>query len=201
MSRKKGGRDLNAHERDLWERVVQNATPLPKKSPTELSATSTSRIEKTGAKTRPIVQIPEKFALGIMMTEPKPSKKPDSTGTSPATAINMDRKHFGRMTRGKLRPEARLDLHGMTLADASPALHRFILNCFSERLRLVLVITGKGRNIEDDGPIPMRKGVLRFQVPIWLRSPSLAHAVLEVAPAHQRHGGAGAFYVYLRRGR
>jgi DNA-nicking Smr family endonuclease len=25
--------------------------------------------------------------------------------------------------------------------------------------------------------------------------------ILEVTPAHQRHGGAGALYVYLRRGR
>jgi DNA-nicking Smr family endonuclease len=40
----------------------------------------------------------------------------------------MDAKTHGKMTRGKLQPEARIDLHGMTLAEAHPELIRFILN-------------------------------------------------------------------------
>ena len=113
----------------------------------------------------------------------------------------MDRKQHGRMTRGKLRPEARLDLHGMTLAAAHPVLTGFILNAAAEGKRLVLVITGKGKDRDDGGPIPTRTGVLRHQVPLWLRSGPMASAVLDIAPAHQRHGGGGAFYVYLRRRR
>jgi DNA-nicking Smr family endonuclease len=66
-------------------------------------------------------------------------------------------------------------------------------------LRLVLVITGKGKARDDYGPIPTRTGVLRHQVPQWLSSGALRPLVLQVAEAHQRHGGSGAFYVYLRR--
>jgi DNA-nicking Smr family endonuclease len=106
------------------------------------------------------------------------------------------------MIRGKLKPEARIDLHGMTLADAHPALIRFVTDAWDRGLRLVLVITGKGsRAPEDEGPIPARRGVLRQQVPGWLAAPPLATFVLEVREAHQRHGGGGAFYVYLRRRR
>ena len=117
-----------------------------------------------------------------------------------AAPLHMDAKAFGRMSRGKIAPEARIDLHGMTLAQAHPDLIRFVLNAQTQGMRLILVITGKGKPGSEDGPIPRRPGVLRQQVPQWLRQVPLGAAVLQVAEAHQRHGGSGAFYVYLRRG-
>lgn len=116
-----------------------------------------------------------------------------------AQPLQMDAKTHGKMTRGKLTPEARIDLHGMTLSEAHPELIRFVLNAQSDGMRLVLVITGKGKRGEDIGPIPQRMGVLRHQVPQWLRLPPLGQAVQQVAEAHLRHGGSGAYYVYLRR--
>ncbi len=113
--------------------------------------------------------------------------------------VQMDARTHARMTRGKLAPEARLDLHGLTLAEAHPELIRFVLNAQDQGLRLVLVITGKGKDRDDGLPIPRRIGALRHQVPQWLRLPPLAPAVLQVTPAHARHGGDGALYVYLRR--
>ena len=114
----------------------------------------------------------------------------------------MDRKAFTRMKRGKLKPEARIDLHGLTLAEAQPRLSRFIQAAHADGKRLVLVITGKGRSGRDDGdPIPTRPGALRRQVPDWLMRPPLSTMVLDIAPAHIRHGGEGAYYVYLRRSR
>jgi DNA-nicking Smr family endonuclease len=112
----------------------------------------------------------------------------------------MDAKVHARMTRGRLAPEARIDLHGMTLAEAHPELVRFILNARSEGLRLVLVITGKGSGpVPESDPVPRPRGLLRHQVPVWLRQPPLGEAVQQVAEAHLRHGGAGALYIYLRR--
>ena len=111
----------------------------------------------------------------------------------------MDAGTHAKMTRGKLVPEARIDLHGMTLAEAHPELIRFILNAQSQGLRLVLVITGKGKRRDDSGPIPQRMGALRHQVPHWLHLPPLGPAVLQISEAHLKHGGSGAYYVYLRR--
>jgi len=99
----------------------------------------------------------------------------------------MDARTHTRMTKGKLAPEARVDLHGLTLAE----------NAQSAGLRLVLVITGKGRMMHE--PVPRPIGALRHQVPHWLRLPPLSQAVQQVAEAHLKHGGTGAFYVYLRR--
>jgi DNA-nicking Smr family endonuclease len=121
---------------------------------------------------------------------------PELLGQAP---LQMDAKTHGKMTRGKLAPEARIDLHGLTLAEAHPELIRFILNAQSQGMRLVLVITGKGKRREDVGPIPQRMGALRHQVPHWLRLPPLGPAVLQVSEAHLKHGGSGAYYVYLRR--
>ena len=115
--------------------------------------------------------------------------------------VKMDAKAFGRMKRGKMEPEARIDLHGMTLDHAHPALTNFILRSHARGLRLVLVITGKGKDRDEGGPIPTRRGVLKHQVPQWLKMAPLAGAVLQVAQAHQGHGGGGAYYVYLRRHR
>ena len=103
------------------------------------------------------------------------------------------------MRRGKLAPEARIDLHGMTLAEAHPELIHFILNAQTAGMRLVLVITGKGKRRDDTGPIPQRVGALRHQVPQWLRLPPLGPAVLQITEAHLKHGGSGAYYVYLRK--
>ena len=115
--------------------------------------------------------------------------------------LRMDKKTHGRMTRGKLAPEARIDLHGMTVDRAHQALMAFMLRAVQNEHRLVLVITGKGRRPEEDGPIPVRHGILKHQLPHWLSTPPLAQIVLQVTAAHRSHGGTGAFYVYLRRSR
>ena len=115
--------------------------------------------------------------------------------------ITMDRKAFDQMKRGKLKPEGRLDLHGLTLDRAHPLLTQFILSAYGNGKRLVLVITGKGKSRDDGGPIPVRFGVLRHQVPQWLALAPLSSAVLQVTQAHDRHGGGGAYYVYLRKPR
>lgn len=116
-------------------------------------------------------------------------------------AIRMDARAYDRLSRGKLRPEARIDLHGMTLAQAHPALVGFILSSHAAGRRLVLVITGKGRPRDDDAPMSASAGLLRRQAPHWLTLAPLAPLVLQIAPAHFSHGGGGALYVYLRRAR
>ena len=111
----------------------------------------------------------------------------------------LDRKAQRALARGRVAPQARLDLHGMTLDRAHPALAGFVRRAHADGLRLVLVITGKGRPDDGTEVIARPRGVLRRQVPAWLAQPPLAALVQRIAPAHRRHGGEGAFYVHLRR--
>lgn len=119
------------------------------------------------------------------------------------TPVQMDRKIHRTMMRGKLEPEARIDLHGMTVAQAHQALIGFIMRAHGRGFRLVLVITGKGRTkrADDTVAMPARAGALKHEVPHWLRSGLLAPRVMDVRESHRSHGGAGAYYVYLRKPR
>lgn len=200
MTRRKGGRPINAHERKLWDQVVRNATPMAR--PKTISPIDPPELPEPLAP-KENEHLPEGFRIGLhaRQTSPPGRTSPAPAGDRAEGPLRMDQKSFGRLKRGKLKPEARLDLHGMTLDAAHGALTRFILTSSAQGRRLVLVITGKGKPGEDQGPIPVRVGVLRHHAPRWLASGPLAQAVLQVVPAHHRHGGEGAFYVYLRRRR
>jgi DNA-nicking Smr family endonuclease len=196
MSRRK----LTPDEIDLWHKVVETterlspglhstppALPLPKPKPVKTPHGRPEQIEP--------------FEIGARH-KPKPAKhelRPAITERMRALPLQMDRKTFSKMTRGKVKPEGKLDLHGMRVESAHPALVQFILKAQASGKRLVLVITGKGKDRDEPGPIPTPRGVLRHHVPQWLALPPLAQAVLQVAPAHVSHGGDGAYYVYLRR--
>ncbi len=189
-------RRLSPEEVDLWHSVARSARALhpssarpPEADPPPVPAP----LHQAKPRLSP-------FVLGEAARTPeRRDLAPGPTETRGKTALLMDAKTHGKMTRGKLAPEARIDLHGMTLAEAHPELIRFILTAHGQGLRLVLVITGKGKRRDDGGPIPQRIGALRHQVPGWLHLSPLGPAVLQVTEAHLRHGGAGAYYVYLRR--
>ena len=129
------------------------------------------------------------------------SSSPQRTLPSPQekTVLKMDQRAFIRMTRGRLEPEATLDLHGYTLAQAHPLLLQFIQRNFRANRRLVLVITGKGIKHKPLADEREGYGVLRKQVPIWLSSPPCKVKILQVHQANVKHGGSGALYVYLSR--
>lgn len=196
MARK--GRPLSPEDQDLWQRVAKSATPLHPKARLPI----TQQVDPKPGQSK---QVPSRFdppafeigsKLGPGTTRDVAPAIADQLRSAP---LKMDRKLHQRLKRGKTKPEARLDLHGMTLAEAQPALHRFIADSKARGLRLVLVITGKGRDRDAGGPIPTPVGVLRHQVPRWLSGPALGAMVQQVTPAHIRHGGEGALYVYLRR--
>ena len=192
-------RPLRPEEEEIWQAVARTAQPLhPQKArPTHAGGIS---LPAALAQEKPKVVAAALASFRVGERAGMTSSHVASAGAL-ATPLRMDAKAFARMSRGKLAPEARIDLHGMTLAEAQPELTGFILTAQMQGLRLVLVITGKGRRGGDDGPIPQRHGVLKHQVPQWLRQPPLGSAVLQVAEAHFRHGGGGAYYVYLRRAR
>ncbi len=196
-------RTLRPEEEEIWQTVARTAKPMhahvfvrkPEVAAHTMVFHPTPMPPMAHAQPRlPMFQLGEKARV---------QRPHDIAPSLPAglagAALQMDAKTHGKMTRGKLSPEARIDLHGLTLSEAHPELIRFILNAQTAGLRLVLVITGKGKRGQDIGPIPNRMGALRHQVPQWLRLSPLGQSVLQVTEAHLKHGGSGAYYVYLRR--
>jgi DNA-nicking Smr family endonuclease len=108
-----------------------------------------------------------------------------------------------KLARGSENIDARIDLHGMTQADAHAALAHFLRRAQHNGARVVLVITGKGaRNATSAGADPYaERGVLKRQVPHWLESAELRPFVVGFESATVGHGGAGALYVRVRKQR
>lgn len=144
-------------------------------------------------------------------TAPKPAKgetAPLQTTAEPHTprwqTAGLDGNTTERLRKGQLDPEARLDLHGMTESAAHRALITFLRAASARGLRLVLIVTGKGKPIAPDAPFDLElagraRGVLNAMTPRWLAEPELAGFVADTRPSHRRHGGGGALYVYLRK--
>ena len=126
----------------LWEQVTASATPLH--APGEPAAAgpgrppSTARRRRSPRPARHAVRAPEPPRTSLDLA-------PDPHEALDRAHPHMDRRRFDKLRRGRLDPEARIDLHGMTSERAHAALTGFILHAHARGLRLVLVITGKGR--------------------------------------------------------
>lgn len=97
-----------------------------------------------------------------------------------------------QIKRGQIKPEAELDLHGLTREEALTKVGYFLENARHHGFRVVLVITGKGDRSGGEG-------VLRSAVGAFLSSQP--GVVLEWFEAPRQYGGSGALIVYLRRER
>ncbi len=127
---------------------------------------------------------------------PRSTKKPGGSG-------GLDGNTQDRLNRGLITPDANLDLHGMTQTAAHRTLQHFLRGARERDNRLIVVVTGKGNpRAPDAAPwTESPHGVLKEMVPRWLAEPGLSQLVARVQPAHIRHGGGGALYVYLRKSR
>ena len=126
-----------------------------------------------------------------------PQKSLPPADTAKFQAPQTFDRDIGRaLSRGKRVPEAKLDLHGMTLAAAEPAVAEFLAESSEHGRRLVLIVTGKGLRLEGGRVFG---GRIRAEFPAWLDRADNRARVAGVRAAHPRHGGSGAFYILLRR--
>jgi DNA-nicking Smr family endonuclease len=163
-------RDLTTDEKKLWRRVAAGV-----KSKRALPADDDAAVEqrqpaKRGARSATVTQAPPPKAKLVSSPENRGNEK--------------------RVRRGKLEIGGSLDLHGHTQDTGRAALGRFLRASQRRGDRTVIVVTGVGRGGE---------GVLKRRLPEWLADGDIRPLVAGFAPAHRVHGGAGAFYVFLKR--
>lgn len=172
-------RSLSDEERMLWDSVARSAKPLRKVARKTRIASAETKNEASPVPAKPL---PVRAA-------PKLKSK-----LAPPPLATMTRKERSRVARGRNEIDARLDLHGKTLAQAHGVLLRFLHRAQADGAAIVLVITGKG-TAGGEG-----RGALRREVPHWLSLPEFRTLVLGFEEAHIGHGGEGALYVRVRRG-
>jgi DNA-nicking Smr family endonuclease len=175
---RKSKKALSAQDRALWAEITRSVAPLrePRAEPGSTPATPRK---------------PQAVAFG------RADAVTRGAAAKPAPALEpLDRRQRQRLARGTEAIDARIDLHGKTQSEAHAALARFLRRAQREGAKFVLVITGKGLRARTDGG---ERGVLKRQVPQWLRLPELRAYVVGFEPAHVGHGGEGALYVRIRK--
>jgi DNA-nicking Smr family endonuclease len=172
MTRK---RALSDDERVLWSTVTRSIAPLKGR-----------KIIKDEVEATPVEAKKSKLVAPVAIA-PAPRR------SAPPPLSPIDRRTKQRLARGTTEIGGRLDLHGLTQAEAHAALGRFLHGAQARDVKVVLVITGKG------GSAGEGRGVLNRQVPLWLEGPELRPLVVGFDAAHIGHGGSGALYVRVRR--
>jgi DNA-nicking Smr family endonuclease len=196
-------RPLSDEEERLWRLAMRGTAPLTPSPAGQMEPLPKGRATKPKSSfTR------DPFAPRASFRAPQqPQKKPAVPQLQ--SLDNLDRRSAQRVRRGKIEVDAKLDLHGFSQVDAHQRLIRFILSAAGHGKRVALVVTGKGKpktSSHSWGEAPREdhftgrgEGVLKAQVPLWLGQSPLRERIFSVQQAHQRHGGSGALYIFLRK--
>ncbi len=175
MTRRRSPRPeaLTPEELEQWQKFVATARPLrgrhrPLPDPPPLARER----ESDGAAPTPSPAKRGRAGEGAVPHPPQRPPPPLEIGHHPP---GVDNTRWGGLSRGKLKAERRLDLHGLTLARAHAATRAFIEA--GER--------GEGR--------------IRAEFMHWINAPDLRGRVL--AAAHPHRANAGSVRLLLRRKR
>lgn len=191
-------RKLTDSERALWARVAATVEPIrksppradrepaPAPTPAPPARMRTQRV----ALQRPAVAAPPPAQEVLRRPQPRP-----------LDAHGLDASWDRRLAKGQVAPDFTLDLHGCTLDQAHARLDHGLTLALAQGARLVLLVTGRARPSDDHASRGDRRGAIRAKFIDWLSAGSHASRIAAIRPAHPRHGGGGAVYVVLRRGR
>jgi DNA-nicking Smr family endonuclease len=189
MSRR---RQLSDEEEALWAGFTRSIKPLK-------SAKPAAKTSPKSSATPSVASTPAPSQTRSHPVTPREARPASSPPLAP-----LGRRLKQRVARGREPIDARLDLHGMTQQEAHAALLRFLHRAQADGVKTALVVTGKGlrKSSRSDGrDTDSRPGVLKRQVPMWLALPEFRPLVVGFDDAHVGHGGEGALYVRLRRGK
>jgi DNA-nicking Smr family endonuclease len=185
MSRR---RSLSDDEQALWDGFTRSIAPMRRQA----------KPAKPSIKTNPQPTSTPAVAAAAVPSSPRPHVPPRQ---APPLAP-LGRRLKQRVARGREPIDVRIDLHGMTQREAHAALLHFLHRAQADGARTALIVTGKGSGkASDDRDAMSERGVLKRQVPLWLALPEFRPLVVGFDEAHVGHGGKGALYVRLRRGK
>ena len=95
-----------------------------------------------------------------------------------------------------------IDLHGYSLEEANKSIEDFIIKSYQEKINKLIVVTGKGIHSqnEKDPYVSKDLSILKYSVPEFIRkNKEIMKKIIEIKDAEIEDGGAGAFYIYLKK--
>ena len=115
--------------------------------------------------------------------------------SSPKIGLNIEKNKLKRIKSGRINIEGTIDLHGFSLKEAKARLQLFIGESFQRNKRLLLIITGKGRNSKPN--IHGKKQTIKTEINKWISEDFYRDKVQYISKALDKHGGEGAYYFFL----
>ncbi len=150
---------------NLWDQITQTITPLNRDD--VLSETSqTEKPAKSVVKRRS----PKKTSLSKSAP-----KKPQISN------LTMDRKTWRQIDKGQLPVDGRLDLHGLTVAQAHALFRTYIKDCALAGKQCIIVITGKGDPKKGTG-------IIRRELPLWAEHKEIAPFIRALSKPSENQG-------------
>jgi DNA-nicking Smr family endonuclease len=212
MGRDMAGRPLNPDEAQLWARVMASVRPMravavriPERAP-PLPPPAKPVIGPNGKivppPPAPMGRVKPLVRTVVTPFASRPGSKPVAAprpAAKPITANTLDGGWDKKLVRGAVIPDSSIDLHGHTLASAHTMLDVGLGRAIARGDRVLLLVTGKPPRPESERP--HARGAIRSAVTDWLAGSRHADSIAAVRGAHPRHGGLGALYIVLRRGR
>ena len=113
----------------------------------------------------------------------------------------LPNKDIGLQKKDKVQTKV-IDLHGFTLDEANKTIEKLIINYFTKNVSKIIVVTGKGLHSknESDPYVSKDLSILKFSVPEFIQNNKyLMSMISEIKQADVKHGGSGAFYIFLKK--
>ena len=95
-----------------------------------------------------------------------------------------------------------LDLHGQSLEAANKSIEDFIIRSYEDKINKLIIVTGKGLHSDNKKNPYVSKdlSILKYSVPEFIRkNKEIMKKIIEIKDAEIEDGGAGAFYIYLKK--
>ena len=107
-----------------------------------------------------------------------------------------------KISKSKIFKSKSIDLHGYTLEQANKTIEQFIYKSYSEKVNKLVVVTGKGLHSqnEKDPYVSKDLSILKYSIPEFIENnKDLMNIINEIKDAEIQDGGAGAFYIFLKK--
>lgn len=188
-----GKRNLTADEKKLWNKYTSNVKKFS--SVMEMPEISVST---------DVLSDKKRFDIQTPKREGPDKKRTFNQFSNHETLKDKDKNWSKKLKGGKIKPEGKIDLHGLSCSQAHEKLHQYLERAQHSRKRVILVITGKGGQKKNYDHYRYRDfenghGILKREVPMWLSGGAMRHMVVSFQDALPSDGGGGAIYVILKR--
>ncbi|GAP23894.1 SMR/MUTS family protein [Gluconobacter frateurii NBRC 101659] len=188
-------RVLKEEEVALWRMVVRDIAPMhpARAKPEPQSVSQKIKEDPKPMKALPAaVTVPEReLSFGAMLARPVVRRTRAQDLRIGVRAPGLDDTSWKRLSRGNLKVDAKLDLHGYIVQDAFDRLIEFMHRAKARNWRCVEVVTGLGSGATS--------GLIRRELPLWLQRADIRPMVLAVVHPHAANHGSVRILLRTKR--